>query len=111
MSRSTETTSLRIVMQYFRGDVLVCELKCAGASLNLHISRGERGDDGEPAWRIEAHGKLTDSEIVIAESGTTRTAALSAVGNAWNEKGPGLGLEAFDWDAVAVALRTVRAID
>ena len=110
MSSAPEPAATRIVMQYFRGDVLVCELKCAGVSLNLHISRAERGDN-DSGWRVEAHGKLPDSEVVIAESGTTRTAALSAVGDAWNAKGPGLGLNAFDWDAVATALRSVRAIE
>jgi len=110
MSRGPDTTALRIVMQYFRGDVLVCELKCAGACLDLHISKGERGSN-DGGWRVEAHGKVADSEIVMAESRLTRTQALAAVGDAWTTQGPGLGLQAFDWDAVAVALRSVRAID
>jgi len=117
MARSTslevEPAAPRIVMQYFRGDILVCELRCAGTSMQVHISHtGRDGNgDGSDGWRIEAHTKVSDEEVVIAESRTTRIAALHAVGDAWNTRGAELGLSAYDWEAVAVALRTVRAID
>ena len=117
MARSTssevEPAAPRIVMQYFRGDILVCEMRCAGTSLHVHISHTSRDGtgDGSDGWRIEAHGKVSDEEVVISESRTTRSAALHAVGDAWNTRGAELGLSTFDWDAVAVALRTVRAIE
>ena len=110
-SDDAETPRPRIVMQYFRGSVLVCELRCAGSSLHVHISHTRPEDEGETGWRVQARGKVSDNEIVIAESRPTRSAALVAVGAAWNARGPELGLSSFDWDEVAVALRSVRAIE
>ena len=110
LKKPVDVNTLRIVMQYFRRDVRVCELECAGASLALHISNPGDAPRGSE-WRIEAHGKHSGGEIVIAESRTTRHLALLAVGDAWGAKGPGLGLHPFDWGAVASVLKAVRIID
>jgi hypothetical protein len=110
MKAPVDATALRIVMQYFRRDVRVCELECGGASLALHISTPDDAPRGSECC-IEAHGRHSGGEIVIKESRTTRHLALLAVGEAWVAKGPGLGLPLFDWVAVASVLKAVRIID
>jgi hypothetical protein len=106
-----DTSAARIVMQYFRGDTLVCELRIAQGSLSVHVSRGDGNGNRDAGWRVEAHGKVVDKEIVIAASGATRRDALAEVSAQWSAQRPELGLYAVDWDAVAVALSAVRAIE
>jgi hypothetical protein len=101
----------RIVMQYFRGQTLVCELKSAGESLRLHISPRDRGENGEEGWQIEAHAKVADQEVMVGALGTTRRAAFTEMRSKWSTQAPELGLGPVDWDAVAVALASVRAIE
>ncbi len=101
----------RIVMQYFRGDTLVCELRTAEGSLSIHISRGDGNGDRNVGWRIEAHGTSADKDVAIAASGPTRRAALSEVSSRWSAQRSELGLHLVDWEAVAVALTAVRAVE
>lgn len=101
----------RIAMQHFRGDTLVCELRTGETSLILHISRGDGEGDRSAGWRIEAHDKVVGEDIVVAASGPTRRAALAEVSRQWGERGPELGLHLVEWDAIAVALSSVRAIE
>ena len=101
----------RIVMQYFRGDTLVCELRTAGESLRVLISRGDDEGNRDNGWRIEAHRKVVDDDIVIGALGATRRAAFTEMCSKWSTQAPELGLLVVDWDAVAVALSSVRAIE
>ena len=101
----------RIAMQHFRGDTLVCELRTAETSLIVHISRADGEENRNAGWRIEAHDKVVGEDIVVAASGPTRRAALAEVSRQWSERGPVLGLHLVDWDAIAVALSSVRAIE
>ncbi len=98
---------LRIVTQYWHGRVRVCELEKAGAKLDLRISRTA---DAE-GWRVEATGGHHDSAPSFSECAPTRAGALSAVASSWLARGPALGLPFFDWDAVAIALRSVQAVE
>lgn len=110
--RKPEPISTRITMQHFRGETLICELRADGAALNLHISRGDgKGGPRDEGWRVEAHGKVADVDVVITEFAATREAAFSAVGAQWTARAPELGLHAFDWTAVAAALKSVRALE
>jgi hypothetical protein len=106
-----ETNALRIVMQYFRGDTLVCELKSAEASLSVHVSRGDGDGNRDAGFRIEAHGKVVDKDVVIAASAPTRRAALTEVSSRWNAQRSELGLDLVNWEAVAFTLTSVRAIE
>lgn len=110
-ARPAETNAPRIVMQYFRGDTLVCELKTAATTLRLHVARGDADGNRENGWRIEAHGKVVENEVMIAACGPTRRAAFTEVCSKWSAQGYELGLPSVDWDGVAVALTAVRAID
>jgi hypothetical protein len=101
-----ERASLRVVMQYWRGDVRVCEIECAGQTLDIHISRPASGD-----WIAEAHSDHSDQAVVIVGSGSSRSAALLDLAAGWSEKAPALGLHTFDWKAVADVLRRVNASD
>jgi hypothetical protein len=110
--RKPDTTATRIMMQYFRGETLVCELRADGASLNLHISRGDgKGGQRDEGWHVEAHVKVATNDIVIGGSAQTREAALLAVGARWAESDPELGLHPFNWVEVAAALKSVSAIE
>ncbi|HEY3495461.1 MAG TPA: hypothetical protein VGK73_12280 [Polyangiaceae bacterium] len=100
---------LRIVTQYWRGDVRVCELENAGNTLDVHISRCDGQDDRE--WIVEVRNGRTDAAVCVSERGTTRATALVAAASAWVARGPALGLRSWDWDAVARALKAVDAID
>ena len=101
----------RIVMQYFRGNTLVCELRTPEAPLSVHISPGNGDGNQDAGWRVEAHGKVVDQDVVVAASGTTRRDALTEVSAQWGAQRPALGLFLVDWEAVAVALSAVRAIE
>jgi hypothetical protein len=102
-----EPGALKIVTQYWRGRIRVCEFEAAGAHLDLHISR----DEAASTWCIEARSGRAANAPTFAESGSTRAAALSAVGRTWVSRAAALGLGVFDWDAVATALRSVGALD
>jgi hypothetical protein len=79
--------------------------------LRVHISRDDDEGNRESGWRIEAQRKVADNEIVIGALGATRRAAFTEMCSKWSAQGPDLGLHAVDWDAVAVALTSVRAIE
>lgn len=102
-------SGLRIVTQYWRGNVRVCELENAGNMLDIHISHSESRGGGE--WLVEVRSGHTDAAVSIAERGTTRASALVAAANSWVTQGPSLGLRSWDWDAVTRALKAVQAID
>jgi hypothetical protein len=86
------------------------DLKCDAVRLTLRITERTRADD--PAeWCIEARGWLTaDSKVSIVEWGPTREDALRAIEQSWASSTETMGLRVFDWEAVAAALRAVRAL-
>jgi hypothetical protein len=98
---------LKVVTQYWRGRVRVCELEKEGKLLDLRISRV----DDSNAWDICAQSGRADGAHVFSKRGNTRSAALSAIATSWTAEAPALGLPAFDWDAVATALRAVNAVE
>ena len=97
---------LRVVNQYFSGDVRVCELEGGGAPLDVHVSRPT---DGE--WVIEAHSNHASDAVVISGRGATRAEALGVVAASWDEQATALALRKFDWKAVGDVLRAVNAVD
>lgn len=104
--KAPEAPKLKVITQYWRGRERVCELEKAGQVLDLRISGGD-----DTAWNVRAQSGHAETAHVFSESGSTRSAALSAVASAWVERAPALGLPTFDWDAVAVALRAVNAVE
>jgi hypothetical protein len=111
MSRAkiSDDPALKIVTQYWHGRVRVCEFERAGARLDLHISQ-TTDVAGAAGWRVEAHNGRAAAHT-FSECASTRSAALSAVASSWTTQASALGLPSFDWDAVAIALRAVHALD
>jgi hypothetical protein len=103
---------LRITNQFHSKGGMAYDLKCRGARLSLHITQRTRADDaGE--WHIEARGPAEQggSAVVVGEWGATRRTALGAVARAWREAAVAQQRpDVFDWDAIAAALDTVRAL-
>ena len=105
-----KSTALKITDQYHSGGGMAYDLKCDGVRLTLLIT--ERANSDDPgAWKIEARGALTpEKKASVVEWGATKGDALGAIGRAWAESIDTMGLRVFDWDAVANALKTVRAL-
>jgi hypothetical protein len=97
--------SVKIVQQFRERLNMAYDLDCAGSPLTLRISRGERG-----RWNVEA--RSTDAADAIVASGTADTgdAALAEALRAWNVAAQTSPRRAVDTDAVARAMRDVRAI-
>lgn len=109
--RGSTTNAPRIVVQYFRGHTLICELTIGGKSVHFHISPPGEGKNDTGGWRVEARATIVDSEIVIDAIGPTRRAAFTEMSSKWNAEGPEFGLRALDWNAVAAVLTAVRALE
>jgi hypothetical protein len=103
-------TALQITNQFHSGGGMAYDLKCDGVRLTLLITQRTRADD--PAeWRIEARGSLgADHRGSVVEWGASREDALRAIGRSWASATETTGLRVFDWEAVVVALRAVRAL-
>jgi hypothetical protein len=98
---------LKITMQYRERQGMVYEMKSQEGALDIHVWATTPTADGV---RIEAHnGRLADA-VVVARTGNSRRDVLREVGQAWNSSHKDLGVPAFDWDAVAALLVSVRAI-
>jgi len=104
---SPEQRALRIVTQYWRGRVHVCELEAFGQILDLHFSQ----DKIASTWCVEARNGHQSGAHALSETALTRTDALTAVGRAWRERAQTLGLRSFDWSAVELALRAIGILD
>jgi len=95
---------LRIVMQYRERGGMTYELERDGMQLCLRVA------ESDATWRIEARlGRSREAECV-AGTASTRTEALAEVGRLWRETQMARGLPSFDWEAVAAALSSVRAL-
>ena len=98
---------LKIMNQFRSKGGMSYDLKCNGTRITLLVSPRTNPDDlGE--WRIEARSNRPHEEaVVVTKWGATRIEALREVGRSWTAtSSPGT----FDWDAVAAALNSVRAL-
>ena len=77
--------------------------------LRIHMASRENGD-GLGGWSAEAHVHVSTESPSIAKPGVTREKALSAVARAWVAKRCTEAFPEMDWEAVATAMRAVRAI-
>jgi hypothetical protein len=110
MKPEVEEDAIRITQQFRSRDAMVYDLRGRAGRLTLRIT-GRGGDDGPPTeWRIEASTSSSPDDVVVAERGATRADALREVGRSWNEKRLASNLPSFDWESVARAMATVRAI-
>lgn len=97
---------------------MVYELKDGTERLTVEIgARAENGELLEGDAQSESKGFRVDlsagpkGEVLVTEHGTTRTAALEAAGITWRTIADERGLPPFDFAAVVLALRSVRAIE
>jgi hypothetical protein len=102
-------SDLRIIIQYSKGEVRLCELESGGDTLDIRISRRE--GTGVKEWVVEVQNGPAKPTVTISERGTTRANALLAAGSAWAARGSALGLPRWDWDGVARALKAVQVIE
>jgi RNA recognition motif-containing protein len=96
---------VKIMQQFRERGTMVYDLDCAGSPLTLRISRDEDG-----AWNIEARSTEAADAIIATKSAASGVAALSDALRAWNvaaETTPRLQIDA---EAVATAMRDVKAI-
>lgn len=96
----------KITSQFRERANMAYELECAGG-ITLTIKMFP-ADPREQAWRVEASPRGA-SELVVAASAPTRSAAVDAVAQSWAEREAEVG-PSPDWGAVRRALTTVRAI-
>jgi hypothetical protein len=105
---SEDKEALKITNQFRNKRGIVYDLKHQADRLTVCITQRENPDDlGE--WRVDLSAG-SQGEAVITEWGPTQADALKAAGATWASSSASLGLPTFDWDAVAKALTTVRAI-
>jgi hypothetical protein len=101
--------ALKITHQARGRTGMVYDFSADGHRLTVSIfPRDGVQDAGD--WRVEARASRADEAVVIAEWGATRGDALREVGRAWASRAVADRLPSFDWEEVAKALDTVRAI-
>ena len=109
MKEKKDTETVKITNQFRAKRGMVYDLKCEGERLTVGICPREN-DDEAGDWRVDARNSSTPEALVVSEWGATRVDALREVGRAWASKAEQHGLPTYDWEAVAKALLTVRAI-
>jgi hypothetical protein len=97
---------LRITNQFRQSQSMIYDLRGDGARLVVAI-RGREGEAEPDEFRVEARSSNADDAIVVAEWGSTKALALSAVGRTWTAR---TDVAPFDWEAVARVLGAVRAV-
>jgi len=107
---SASRRALRITDQFRKNDGMYYDFRCDDDRLTITITpRATQDDAGE--WRVQAWaGRSSETNSLLTEWGTTRADALRAVGDSWASRRLELRLPTFDWEAIAKALGTVRAL-
>jgi hypothetical protein len=106
-----ETTrpGVRITNQFRKRDAMVYDLLCE--RFHVTITMAVRPNvDGLGEWMTEAFATESAEKPTIGEPGLTRESALRAVEFTWKQKNRAHGFPLLDWNAIAEALRNVRAI-
>ena len=98
----------RITQQYRdRNHRMVYELRYGTSLLVLLASESA---DTAREWRFEAHPADSPQLVVAGQWQSTRAEAFRTMRDLWIERGEALGLARIDWEKVADALSSVRAI-
>jgi len=101
--------TVRITNQFRRRDAMVYDLLCAGVHLTVTMA-SRANPDGLGDWTVEAFVRESADKPAVVEPGFSREGGLHAVARSWAAKNRVHGFPALDWEAVAGALRNVRAI-
>jgi len=110
MAEKTEDTTTRVTNQFRNREVMVYDVASEGAQLTISIAPCANNLDGTGEWRAEAYARQAPERPTLAETGATRSDALSAVARAWTAKDRAFGFPSLDWEGITRALRAVRAI-
>lgn len=102
------TDALRITAQFRTRKGMAYELREHGARLTVVITEGDKQANAAP-WLVEAFASQTPASA-ISNAADTRREALRRIGAEWAQDAQARGLPTFDWEAVATALSSVRAI-
>jgi hypothetical protein len=101
--------AVRITNQFRRRDSMVYDLQCEGVHLTVTMA-SRANPDGLGEWTVEAFARESADKPTVVEPGLSREGALHAVARSWAAKNRVHGFPALDWEAVAGALRKVRAV-
>jgi hypothetical protein len=110
MAAKKDDTKTHVTNQFRSRAVMVYDLASEGAQLTISIAPCPNNLDGTGDWRAEAYARQAPDRPTLAETGVTRGDALNAVAQAWTAKDRAFGFPKLDWEAIALALRAVRAI-
>ncbi len=99
-------TGTSIAQQYRERLAMTYELACGKAKLTLRFHFP--AENAPSPWRVAARTASSDATVEATEP--TRAQALQAVADAWRALPAEAGAPELDWQAVAAALKTVRAI-
>lgn len=97
---------LRITNQFRQKNSMIYDLRGDGSRLVLAI-RGRDSESEPDAYCVEARSGTQTDAPSLAGWGSTKVLALQSVGAAWALRPD---LAAFDWEAIARVLATVRAV-
>lgn len=95
--------------QYQSAGERVYSLETDGSSLDIRISSSAAGP-GARSWHVAAQDTREADGIVISDSASTKTEALTKVATAWAERASELSLPMLDWPAVTAVLTAKGAI-
>jgi hypothetical protein len=100
-------SAVRITQQFREAQNMTYEFDCAGATLIVRVF--PLSDDGSE-WRIDARASNAADAVVATATAPSRAVALERVAQWWREHAAARALGAFDWEAIARAMASVRAL-
>lgn len=96
---------VKIVQQFRERGNMAYDLDCAGLPLTLRMSSTE--DD---RWRVDARSTEATDAIMATGTASTKVEALAAAVREWNAAAAATSGRTLDGEALATAMRGVRAI-
>jgi hypothetical protein len=101
-----ETPKVRITDQFHGRQGMVYELNCDGVKLSLSMV----GDKQQAECAAEATAKVLPAPVVATGVGRSRGEAFSVLRERWCSQLEGARFPQLDWEAIQLALSSVRAI-
>jgi hypothetical protein len=104
--KEQKNARVRITDQFHGKQGMVYELSCDGVMLSLSMV----GDEQRAEWAAEATAKVLPAPVIATGVGRSRGEAFSVLREVWCSQREGVPFPRFDWEAIQLALKTVRAI-
>jgi hypothetical protein len=104
--KEEKNQAARITNQFHYRDKMFYEFRCDGVSVSISMTDGT----GRTDWCAEATAKVLPDAAIAEGVGPSRGEALSGLREAWCCQREGPPFPRLDWEAIRVALATVRAI-